>query len=239
MARTNYADKNAAVVLEQVKAYIQMLQEHQQLGHDYKAPEGSLVRFIHRGYDSHAGWTIKISSVCNDLSIFDWWNDTLSVSQLKQMKKFLEQAIELGFTGYVCFKVGAAGCSHGMWAHTEETTDGYSPKTGNVLYHSFVSGENYWDMAIDNVWMHDRYPDHDYKWTLAEIKSELAKVQQPEEEIDESTEIAQSAMSEFKVYFKDGNQKIFVVAGMMELIRYLARVNHNNKLGEIAKIEEV
>lgn len=41
------------------------------------------------------------------------------------------------------------------------------------------------------------------------------------------------------MYFKDGNQKIFVAAGMMELMKYLARVNHDNRMGEISRIEEV
>ena len=70
-------------------------------------------------------WRLKmrwrIYDVCDRLSIFDWWNEYLSVSQLKQMRKFLETAITMGYAGYVCFKVGAAGCSHGMWAHKQES----------------------------------------------------------------------------------------------------------------------
>ena len=89
----------------------------------------------------------KISAVFDELSIFDWWNDTLSINQLKQMRTFLQQAIKLGFTGYVCFKVGASGCSHGMWAHKSESTDGYSPD-GDCLFHSFRSGDNYFDMHL-------------------------------------------------------------------------------------------
>lgn len=90
-----------------------------------------------------------ISKVYKDLSIFDWWNESLSISQLKQMRKFLEVAIELGFTGYVCFKVGAKYCSHGMWAHTEESVDGYSPVHGGCLFHSFRNGDNYYDVCPD------------------------------------------------------------------------------------------
>lgn len=86
----------------------------------------------------------RIHDVCDELSIFDWWNDTLSKSQLQAMRAFLRRAIKEGFTGYVCFKVGAKGCASGMWAHTAESTSGYSPDEGDVLYRSFQSGENYW-----------------------------------------------------------------------------------------------
>lgn len=91
--------------------------------------------------------TFKIRAVCDQLSIFDWWKDTLSVTQLKQMRTFLKEAIKLGYTGYVCFKVGATGCANGMWAHTEETTTGYSPDDCPVLYRSFTPAYTYWDIS--------------------------------------------------------------------------------------------
>ena len=114
----------------------------------------------------------RISEVCNDLSIFDWWNEWLSVSQLKQMKKFLETAISLGYTGYVCFKVGAAGCSHGMWAHKKDSENGYSPD-GACLHHSFRSGDNYWDVRFDD----GKWLGNDEKWQFAlkEIKEAINK----------------------------------------------------------------
>lgn len=84
--------------------------------------------------------------VCNELSIFDWWVEYISLSHLKQMRTFLREAIKLGYTGYVCFKVGATGCANGMWAHKEPTTDGYSPK-GEFLYKSFTPAYNYWDIC--------------------------------------------------------------------------------------------
>lgn len=113
----------------------------------------------------------RISDVCEQLSIFDWWNEYLSMTQLKQMRNFLTIAIDLGFDGYVCFKVGAAGCSHGMWAHKEESTDGYSPRTGACLFHSFRSGDNYWDLRReDGNWIHT---DDKYEFTLNEIKTYL------------------------------------------------------------------
>lgn len=80
----------------------------------------------------------KIFEVFEDLGIFDWWNEYMSLSQLKQMKSFLETAIACGYDGYVCFKVGAKYCANGMWAYKKESTTGYSPD-GACLYHSFVS----------------------------------------------------------------------------------------------------
>lgn len=117
---------------------------------------------------------LRITAVFDDLSIFDWWNDYLSLSQLKEMKMFLRNAGGLGYNGYVCFKVGAAGCSHGMWAYKKESTDGHSPD-GEALYHSFRSGDNYWDARLpDGRWMHEKYEMTKYKFTLKEVKAELA-----------------------------------------------------------------
>ena len=119
----------------------------------------------------------RISDVYDKLGIFDWWNETLSMSQLKQMKSFLITAIKLGYTGYVCFKVGASGCSHGMWAHKNESTTGYSPD-GACLFHSFRSGDDYWDACDDNnVWLDSKYATEENpfpKFTLAEIKKYTA-----------------------------------------------------------------
>lgn len=113
----------------------------------------------------------RIYSVCNELSIFDWWNEYLSVSQLKEMRRFLETAITMGYTGYVCFKVGAKYCANGMWAHKQESEDGYSPD-GECLYHSFVSGANDWDVKLaDGTWLHDR--DGRCNHSLKEVKAAL------------------------------------------------------------------
>lgn len=107
--------------------------------------------------DEMIKWNCKVSirSNCNRLSIFDWWRDYLSVSNLKDMKKFLLEAKKLGFTGYCCFKVGATGCSNGMWANKDETTDGYSPKNSPCLYKSFTPAYNYWgiDVKGDDNWL--------------------------------------------------------------------------------------
>ena len=101
-----------------------------------------------------AGWSRRIDVVYDDLSIFDWWPEKLTVSHMKQMRTFLKEAIKLGFTGYVCFKVGASGCANGMWAHKEESTDGYSPD-GDFLYRSFTPDYTNWQAKINNV----NYPE--------------------------------------------------------------------------------
>ena len=114
------------------------------------------------------GGKFRIAEVVEPLSIFDWWKDWLSVAQLKAMRQFLKEAIKLGYTGYVCFKVGATGCANGMWAHVEETTTGYSPD-GPALYRSFVSTYTYWSITDKNGkwdwegrYTEDEDPSRDY-----------------------------------------------------------------------------
>ena len=100
----------------------------------------------------YKGKTVKIRDVYDELSIFDWWPETLPISRMKQMQSFLKNAIRLGFTGYVCFKVGASGCANGMWAHKELSTNGYSPD-GDVLYRSFSPDYTYWSAKINGNWI--------------------------------------------------------------------------------------
>lgn len=95
------------------------------------------------------GGSYRIRNVFHILSIFDWWPDKLSQRHLKQMRSFLKEAIKLGYDGYVCFKVGASGCANGMWAHIEESTDGYSPK-GGFIYRSFTPDYTCWEMKDDD-----------------------------------------------------------------------------------------
>lgn len=121
-------------------------------------------RYIEVGYT--AKYKFRIRAVCNELSIFDWWNEGLSLTQLKQMRTFVQTAIKLGFTGYVCFKVGAAGCANGMWAYKKESTTGYSPD-GDCLYHSFVSSYSYYDICLNNEWARKQMK-------LAQVKVALA-----------------------------------------------------------------
>lgn len=120
--------------------------------------------------------SVRIWDVCDELSIFDWWNDFISLSQLKQIRSFLKTAERLGYNGYVCFKVGAVGCANGMWASKKESLDGYSPD-GECLYHSFVSNENNWDACLPNGdWVgriKNRW-DLSFKEVLEEIKKHSA-----------------------------------------------------------------
>ena len=98
---------------------------------------------------------LEIRKVCDDLSIFDWWNEYLSKSQLVAMRTFLKTAERLGFNGYVCFKPGVTYCANGMWAYKEESKDGYSPD-GECIYHSFLHGLNEWDYCnADGDWLHE------------------------------------------------------------------------------------
>jgi hypothetical protein len=96
------------------------------------------------------GCSMPINQVYDDLSIFDWWPERLTLTHMKQMRTFLREAIKLGYTGYVCFKVGASGCANGMWASTEPTTNGYSPDTGKTLYRSFTPDYTHWSVDLGN-----------------------------------------------------------------------------------------
>ena len=126
-----------------------------------------------------------INVVYNDLSIFDWWPEYLSKSKLKEMRQFLKEAIKLGYTGYVCFKVGAKGCANGMWAHTElETDDGYSPSNCPTLYRSFTPSYTYWDITDkDGNWdwegkykdETDRRTNYDKIKTIKQLEAFIAE----------------------------------------------------------------
>jgi hypothetical protein len=98
------------------------------------------------------GCSREIRQVYDDLSIFDWWPERLTITHMKQMRTFLKEAIKLGYTGYVCFKVGAHGCANGMWACVNPTTDGHSPK-GDTIYRSFTPDYTYWSFQKDGEWL--------------------------------------------------------------------------------------
>ncbi len=99
------------------------------------------------------GTSRQIILIYDDLSIFDWWPEKLTVSHMKQMRTFLKEAIKLGYTGYVCFKVGASGCANGMWAYKKESTDGYSPKDSEALYRSFTPDYTYYGVCHNDQWL--------------------------------------------------------------------------------------
>ena len=102
------------------------------------------------------GCSMPIRLVYDELSIFDWWPERLTQTHLKQMRTFLREAIKLGYTGYVCFKVGASGCANGMWAHKAEgkVENGsvYSPD-GDAIYRSFTPDYTYYSFRKNDKWM--------------------------------------------------------------------------------------
>ena len=127
-----FKKRNAQPVLEAVERWIRILEMRHEI-----YPKWS------RRYKT------EMDEVFVELSIFDWWTDYISLNQLKQMRTFLREAIKLGYTGYVCFKVGASGCANGMWASKLPTTNGYSPK-GESLYRSFTPDYTYWDISYND-----------------------------------------------------------------------------------------
>lgn len=128
--------------------------------------------------------SFRMDEVWEQLSIFDWWTDTLSKNRLYQMRQFLREAIKLGYTGYVCFKVGMTGCANGMWAHTElETDQGYSPNNCPTLYHSFTPACSYWGVSnMTQEWQWEgQYPNGG---THQEHYQDLKTIKQLEAYID-------------------------------------------------------
>lgn len=159
---TDYTKYNAQNVLDNVNQLID------------RRDKGAANKYSGLWYYGNRGYDMR--KVCDDLSIFDWWVDNLSVSKLKDMRQFIEEAIKLGYTGYVCFKVGAAGCANGMWAYKTETTDGYSPN-GECLYKSFTPSYNYWDAQLaDGSWLAETTcGSYDGIKTKRQLESLLAK----------------------------------------------------------------
>ena len=98
------------------------------------------------------GCSRPIRMVYDDLSIFDWWPERLTISHMKQMRAFLKEALKLGYPGYVCFKVGASGCANGMWAYKEESKTGYCPKC-DAIYRSFTPDYTYYSVSINGKWL--------------------------------------------------------------------------------------
>ena len=147
-----FARYNRANVLENVEKLIRESEEYKK-AHPYY------------GYKK-----FFMTDVYERLSIFDWWRDMLSLSNLKEMRAFLIQAGKLGYNGYVCFKVGASGCANGMWANKEESTTGYSPD-GEFLYRSFSPDYVTYDARLaDGTMAHSKYNDR-CDITLNEIKA--------------------------------------------------------------------
>jgi len=159
--------------LNNVKALISDLEDAIKTG-----KRDSRIRDTGRSYKSRA---YSVRDICDEVGIVGWCHNTVSLSQLKQMKSFLTTAIKLGYTGYVCFVVGdsvRSYNSHGMWAYKEnEAPDRYSDRKGAVLFHSFRSGDNYWDACDDDGvrFSHKYYKESSWgKFTLEQIKKLLA-----------------------------------------------------------------
>lgn len=104
------------------------------------------------------GYARDIKQVCDDLSISDWWSEgqKLTITNMKQMRAFLREAIKLGYTGHVCFKVGAHGCArerdartcdctNGMWAYKE--ADKVDPYFSDRIYRSFNPDYTFWSFV--------------------------------------------------------------------------------------------
>ena len=139
----DYSNKNAAPVLAEVDKLIA----------DYERRKKAIDARRYSYWETKPRMKgYNMDDVYKRLSIFDWWVDTLSYSHLLKMRSFLSEAIKLGYSGYVCFKVGASGCANGMWAHKDESVDGYSPSTGEALYHSFTPDYCYWSFTHNGEW---------------------------------------------------------------------------------------
>lgn len=121
-----------------------------------------------RKYNCRFG--LEIRKVYKELSIFDWWKNSLSLTDLKNMYSFLNNAIDLGYDGYVCFKVGVTGCTNGMWAHKELSTNGYSPDT-DFIFRSFTPEYVEWDGEINGELLSTKYKKNGFK--IRELKKIL------------------------------------------------------------------
>lgn len=147
------------------------------------------IRILEMKHANHYKWSrnykLTMWECYSDLSIFDWWVDDLSLSRLKEMRTFLREAIKLGYTGYVCFKVGVTGCANGMWAHKNPTTDGYSPR-GEFLYKSFTPAYNYWDITFADITEGDDRlsyrvgKEYDALKTTRDLENALAEIRKKE-----------------------------------------------------------
>ena len=145
----NYENLNAEVVAKELEEHIVELEKDI------------------RKYNCRLG--LRIRDVYKELSIFDWWKEELSLTDLKNMYSFITTAMDLGFRGYVCFKVGASGCANGMWCHKDVSTDGYSPD-GDFIYRSFTPDYTEWDAMINDVLIMSNSGE---KLTLRNLKKKL------------------------------------------------------------------
>ena len=162
-----YKRYNAQPVLLAVEKWIRILEARQR----YYA----YSKYLQRKYSR-----VAMREVYDELSIFDWWVDELSLTRLRQMRTFLKEAIKLGYTGYVCFKVGVEGCANGMWANKTPTTDGYSPK-GDFIYRSFTTNYTDWNAYIGGKAVTELLgKGHGDLKTAKDLENALAEVKEKE-----------------------------------------------------------
>ncbi len=163
----------AQAILENVEKCIAELQS---MKTEYTYPKHhERISYGGYGYRENRKYYFKMDAVCDELSIFDWWNDNLSLNKLKDMQKFLKEAIKLGYTGYVCFKVGASGCANGMWAYKALSETGYSPN-GEALYKSFTPDYNYWQICDENENWLPAKDEFDKLKTIKMLESYIAEM---------------------------------------------------------------
>ena len=160
----------AQAILKNVEKCITELETANEVYHSKGYCNIDYNRLDYDGFGYNKKWYFCMDAVCAELSIFDWWKEHLSLSQLKDMRKFLKEAIKLGYTGYVCFKVGTKRCANGMWAYKALSTDGYSPK-GAALYKSFTPDYNYWSVCDDN----EKWYKGDELTTIKALENYLAE----------------------------------------------------------------
>lgn len=96
------------------------------------------------------------------LNIFDWFRDTLTRKDINDMIEFLQNAIELGYTGYVCFKVGDSDTASGMWARKPNNE-------GCFLYHTFSPDCDYYTVYSKKENGSVKY-SNDFK-TITEVRN--------------------------------------------------------------------
>lgn len=155
----NIENINAKTILKKVEEYLETL-----------TLELNEFKRKRNYYYSYSRPSLSIRKTYTELSIFDWWKDNLSITDLKNMKHFLETAIAMGYDGYVCFKVGAKYCANGMWAHKDLSTDGHSPD-GDFIYRSFTPEYVEWDAEIDGELLSHKFEQSGF--TLRELKKIL------------------------------------------------------------------
>lgn len=117
-----------------------------------KYQAGMVLERVNEVIDTLNSWEfncVDLDDIFIILNIFDWWQDEMSVQDLIKMREFLEEAIKLGFKGYVCFNYGGDTLAQGgMWANVEESE---TRTTSVFLYRTFSTDCEYWKVYTHNM----------------------------------------------------------------------------------------